>query len=123
MAGKNVETGAHIFKAAVYNTTDGVDIPVSLTFAGIAAGAAAELTVLSGPEDPYGWNDPFTGVNVVTTTRTTVTANGNGAFEFSLPQLSVAVLDTGATGNYTTRSTMKYGQRTWPRIGGSVRMH
>lgn len=76
----------------------------------MGAGTSAELTVLTGPEDPYGWNDPFTGINVVTTTKSTVTANDDGAFEFSLPNLSVAVLDTGASG-YPTRS-MKHGVRS-----------
>ncbi|KAK9797652.1 putative non-reducing end alpha-L-arabinofuranosidase [Seiridium cardinale] len=111
VAGKNEDTGAYIFKATVYNSTDGAEVPVSLTFDGVAAGTAADLTVLTGPEDPYGWNDPFAGVNVVTTTKTTVTANDDGAFEFSLPNLSVAVLDTGVSSNYTTRA-MKYGRRT-----------
>lgn len=81
-----------------------------LNFDGVAAGATAELTVLTGPEDPYGWNDPFTGVNVVDTTKTTLTADDAGAFAFSLPNLSVAVLDTGAVSNYTTRA-MKFGKR------------
>ncbi|KAF7538512.1 hypothetical protein G7054_g2915 [Neopestalotiopsis clavispora] len=110
VAGKNEDTGAYIFKATVYNSTDGADVPVSLSFDGVSAGTTAELTVLTGPEDPYGWNDPFTGVNVVTTTKTTVTADDAGAFEFVLPNLSVAVLDTGALSNYTTRA-MKYGKR------------
>lgn len=110
VAGKNEDTGAYIFKAAVYNSTDGADVPVLLNFDGVAAGATAELTVLTGPEDPYGWNDPFTGVNVVATTKTTLTADDAGAFAFSLPNLSVAVLDTGAVSNYTTRA-MKFGKR------------
>ncbi|KAI0854714.1 alpha-N-arabinofuranosidase A [Xylaria cubensis] len=94
VAGKNDKTGAHIFKAAVYNSTDGADVPVKLTFDGAVADTAAELTVLTGPEDPYGVNDPFTGVNVVKTTKTTIRSDRNGTFSFSLPNLSVAVLET-----------------------------
>lgn len=97
VAGKNEDTGAYILKATVYNSTDGADVPVSLSFDGVAAGTTAELTVLSGPEDPYGYNDPFTGTNVVVTTKSTVTADDDGAFEFSLPNLSVAVLSTEAS--------------------------
>ncbi|GAW27045.1 putative alpha-N-arabinofuranosidase A [Rosellinia necatrix] len=94
VAGRNDKTKGHVFKAAVYNSTDGADVPVRLTFDGVAAGTTAELTVLTGPEDPYAVNDPFTGVNVVSTTKTTVKADRSGAFSFSLPNLSVAVLDT-----------------------------
>ncbi|KAI0466197.1 alpha-N-arabinofuranosidase A [Xylaria cf. heliscus] len=94
VAGKNEKTGAHVFKAAVYNSTDGADVPVRLTFDGVASETTAELTVLTGPEDPYGVNDPFTGINVVKTTKTAVKSDNNGTFSFSLPNLSVAVLDT-----------------------------
>lgn len=94
VAGKNEQTQGHIFKAAVYNSTDGADVPISLTFEGVSAGTSAELTVLTGPEDPYAINDPFTGVNVVETGKTTVKSDENGTFSFSLPNLSVAVLDT-----------------------------
>jgi len=96
VAGSNEQTGAHIFKAAVYNSTHGADVPVSLSFEGVAAGAKAQLTVLTGPADPYGYNDPFTQVNIVKTAKTEVTADDKGVFKFSLPNLSVAVLDTGA---------------------------
>ncbi|KAI1874451.1 hypothetical protein JX265_004659 [Neoarthrinium moseri] len=110
VTGKNEDTGAYVFKGAVYNSTEGTDVPVSLSFDGVAAGTAAELTVLSGPDNPYGYNDPFTGVNVVTTTKSTVTADDNGVFEFSLPNLSVAVLDTGVSG--TSKRSMKRGRRS-----------
>ncbi|OTB00698.1 glycoside hydrolase family 51 protein [Hypoxylon sp. CI-4A] len=96
VAGKNEKTGGYIFKAAVYNSTDGADVPVNLSFEGIKSGATAELTILTGPEDPYGINDPYTGVNVVETSKTTVKADKNGTFQFALPNLSVAVLDTTA---------------------------
>ncbi|KAI0421854.1 alpha-N-arabinofuranosidase A [Xylaria grammica] len=94
VAGKNDKTQGHVFKAAVYNSTDGADVPVKLAFDDVSAGTTAELTVLTGPEDPYGVNDPFTGVNIVKTTKTTVKSDKNGTFSFSLPNLSVAVLDT-----------------------------
>ena len=68
-------------------------MPVKVAFEGVEAGTKAELTLLTGPEDPFGYNDPWTGVNVVTTTKTILEA-GSGGFEFTMPQLSVAVLDT-----------------------------
>ncbi|KAI1737781.1 alpha-N-arabinofuranosidase A [Xylaria scruposa] len=94
VAGKNEKTDAYIFKAAVYNSTDGADVPVKLTFDNVVTDTTAELTVLAGPEDPYGVNDPFTGVNIVKTTKTTIKSDRNGTFSFSLPNLSVAVLET-----------------------------
>ncbi|KAI5859696.1 glycoside hydrolase family 51 protein [Durotheca rogersii] len=94
VAGRNNKTGDYIFKAAVYNSTGGADVPIKLAFEGIEPGATAKLTVLTGPENPYGINDPSTGVNVVKTNRTTVRAGESGSFEFSLPDLSVAVLET-----------------------------
>lgn len=84
--------GTGIFKAAVYNSTE--DVPVSLKFEGYSKGSTATLTVLTGPENPYGYNDPFTHVNVVNETTSTVIAGADGSFQFSLPQLSVAVLET-----------------------------
>lgn len=94
VAGRNNNTGGHVFKAAVYNSTGGADVPVKLTFEGIKPGTTGELTVLTGPEDPYGDNDPYTGVNVVKTSKTTIRSDENGSFQFELPNLSVAVLDT-----------------------------
>ncbi|KAI0879797.1 glycoside hydrolase family 51 protein [Annulohypoxylon maeteangense] len=96
VAGKNDRTGGRIFKAAVYNSTDGIDVPVKLSFEGVAPGTAGELTILTGPTDPYGINSPYTGVNVVKTNKKTVQADKNGTFQFALPNLSVAVLDTSA---------------------------
>ena len=86
--------GTGIFKAAVYNST--ADVPVSVGLEGSSKGATATLTVLTGPENPYGYNDPFTHVNVVEETTSTVTAGLDGSFQFSLPQLSIAVLETDA---------------------------
>jgi len=89
------QEGANVFKAAVYNSTG--DVPVSLSFENVRKGAKAQLIVLTGPSDPYGANDPFTHVNVVKTQARTLTAGDEGVFQFSLPNLSVAVLETGAS--------------------------
>ncbi|KAK1967177.1 alpha-L-arabinofuranosidase [Colletotrichum eremochloae] len=95
VAGKNEAKGSLIWKGAVYNTTDSADVPVNVQFEGVAAGTKASLTVLTNPGgDPFAYNDPHTGVNVVARNTTTVTANEDGVFAFSLPELSVAVLDT-----------------------------
>ncbi|KAI5921052.1 alpha-L-arabinofuranosidase [Camillea tinctor] len=94
VAGKNEKTGGHVFKAAVYNSTDGADVPVKLKFEGAAPGTEAELTILTGPENAYSINDPFTGINVVETSTQTVTSDEQGNFQFNLPNLSVAVLDS-----------------------------
>ncbi|KAK0649122.1 glycoside hydrolase superfamily [Cercophora newfieldiana] len=82
------EKGESIFKASVYNST--APVPVSLKFE--KKHSQATLTLLTGPEDPYGFNDPFTRVNVVKETKTDLKPTADGAFEFSLPALSVAVL-------------------------------
>ncbi|KAL2126830.1 hypothetical protein VTI74DRAFT_171 [Chaetomium olivicolor] len=92
----NSDKGTTIFKAAVYNTTAAV--PVSLQLECYKKGAKATLTVLTGPQDPYGYNDPWTQSNVVKETTTTLKADENGTFSFSLPQLSVAVLETWGMG-------------------------
>ncbi|KAK4097015.1 glycoside hydrolase family 51 protein [Parathielavia hyrcaniae] len=94
VTGKNQDKGTFIFKGAVYNSTAGADVPVSLKFDGVKAGTQAELTLLTGPADPYGYNDPFTGVNVVKTTKQHLAAGKDGSFKFSMPNLSVAVLET-----------------------------
>jgi alpha-N-arabinofuranosidase len=100
-AGKDeARNGALVWKGALYNTTDGGSVPVSVQFEGVVAGAKASLTVLTNSVgDPYAYNDPFTGVNIVNTNTTELIADNGGAYHFSLPQLSVAVLDTDATGN------------------------
>lgn len=85
----------------MYNSTEAV--PVSLKFDGFPPGATATLTVLTGPDNPYGYNDPFTHVNVVKETTSTVTAGDGGVFQFSLPQLSVAVLETDGVGKCRKR--------------------
>ncbi|KAI0006315.1 glycoside hydrolase family 51 protein [Xylariaceae sp. FL0662B] len=99
VAGRNNNTGGHIFKAAVYNSTDGADVPVRLTFEGVVPGSTGELTILTGPKDPYGFNNPYTGVDVVESTGSMITSDENGVFSFELPNLSVAVLDTSSQDN------------------------
>lgn len=87
--------GAMVWKGAAYNTTNGADVPVSVAFEGVAQGAQARLTVLTNRVgDPYAYNDPFTGVNIVNTSSKVLMAGAGGMFGFDMPQLSVAVLDT-----------------------------
>jgi alpha-N-arabinofuranosidase len=92
MAGADSTSGGNIWKGAVYNTT--ADVDVTVTFAGAAPGTRGQLTVLTGPENPYGYNDPFTQVNVVKTNQSIIASDSTGKFSYSLPALSVAVLDT-----------------------------
>ena len=97
VAGRNEEKGTFIWKGAVYNTTEGTgkgdSVPISLTFEHVRC-TKATLTVLQGNGDPYAYNDPFTGENIVQSTTTTVEATRHGTFKFSLPELSIAVLET-----------------------------
>ncbi|KAK3711850.1 hypothetical protein LTR37_009368 [Vermiconidia calcicola] len=87
--------GAMVWKGAVYNTTNNADVPIKVAFEGVEAGTKAQLSMATQPEgDPWAYNDPFAGVNVVDVSRRVVTANGEGVFEFAMPELSVAVLDT-----------------------------
>ena len=90
VAGVDNTSNSHIFKAAVYNST--ADVPVSLTFDGVKAGTSASLTVLTAA-DPLGMNE-VGAANIVDKKTSTVTAGVNGVFDFSLPNLSVAVLKT-----------------------------
>lgn len=111
-AGKDEErNNAHVWKGAVYNTTNSSDVPVSVQFQGIKAGAKANLTYLTNAgEDGYAFNDPRTGINIVNTTNMILTAGPGGAFTFKLPELSVAVLDTQVS-NTTTPAPYSYGGR------------
>lgn len=99
VAGRNEDKGSFIWKGAAYNTTDHADVPVSVTFEGVEAGTKASLTVLTNSDgDPFAYNDPHTGVNIVESTATVIEVGEDGAFTFSLPELSVAVLDTDHEG-------------------------
>lgn len=94
-AGMNKETGSFVWKGAVYNTTNNASVNISIHFDGVRPGAEATLTMLTNLSgDPYAINDPQTGVNIVQTTTKTLRANRRGKFDFTMPELSVAVLDT-----------------------------
>ena len=95
VAGKNEDKGTFIWKGAAYNTTDHADVPVSLSFEDVEPGTEAELTLLTNSDgDPFAFNDPHTGVNIVDSSTTVITADESGAFTFELPELSVALLET-----------------------------
>lgn len=89
--------GSHILKAAVYNSTGGADVPVRVDFGaggkGGKKGDRAQLTVLTAPGGPWAHNTPE-NKGAVKTTVTHLKAGRGGVFEFSLPDLSVAVLVT-----------------------------
>lgn len=89
VAGRGDKPGTYLFKAAVYNSTS--DMPVTVTFGGSRA-KAATLTVLSS-QDPNASNYPG-GPEVVQTKVSSVVAKSEGVFQFTLPNLSVAVLAT-----------------------------
>lgn len=90
VAGRNDETGSHILKAVVYNSTGSV--PFDVTFDGVGAGVAGTLTYLTAPKNASNYIDS----NVVETHESTVTSNDDGAFCFELPMYSVAILEIGA---------------------------
>ncbi|CAG9944475.1 unnamed protein product [Clonostachys rosea f. rosea IK726] len=95
VSGTNEDKGSYIWKGAVYNTTNHENVSVSVSFEGVQAGTQAQLTVLTNPGgDPFAYNDPHTGVNIVSKDTVVLSAGDGGAFEFQLPELSVAVLDT-----------------------------
>lgn len=111
MAGRDdARNGALVWKGAVYNTTSNsstaTSVPVSVHFEGVSPGTKASLTVLTSNArnttlGDYSYNDPYTGVNIVNTETRELSAGAGGAFEFVLPELSVAVLDTGKAQNST----------------------
>ena len=92
VAGTDEATGAGIAKLAVYNSTS--DVPVRLNFDGV--GKTANLTVLTAPSwDSYN----SVGYDVVVSNTTMIQADSTGAFSFSLPDLSIAVLRTEGGGS------------------------
>ncbi|KAF2003937.1 glycoside hydrolase family 51 protein [Amniculicola lignicola CBS 123094] len=99
VAGMDEDSGGLVWKGANYNTTNHEATPVSVKFEGLRKDATAELTLLTSSAGPFGFNDPSKGNNVVVTTTKTLSAGKNGAFEFSMPELSVAVLDTDVSGH------------------------
>lgn len=108
-AGRDDErNGALVWKGAVYNTTDGADVPITVAFEGVEAGTEATLSTAIQPAgDPWAYNDPFTQENVVETSVQIITANADGVFEFSMPQLSVGVLDTDTNATATSYELQK----------------
>ncbi|KAH6989496.1 glycoside hydrolase superfamily [Ilyonectria sp. MPI-CAGE-AT-0026] len=109
VVGSNEDLGTLVWKGAVYNTTNSADVPITVAFEGVKAGTKAELTVLTNnSEDPYAYNDPLTGVNIVDRTTTVLEANEKGVFEFVLPELSVAVL--AATVESATKTRRSRGR-------------
>jgi alpha-N-arabinofuranosidase len=78
-----------VVKAAVYNSTT-PSVPFTVKFEGLPANAAAQLTVLEA-DNGYSHNT-LTNRDQVKKSVKMVKANSKGAFEFSLPNLSVALL-------------------------------
>ncbi|THY21184.1 putative vacuolar segregation protein [Aureobasidium pullulans] len=95
VAGYNNQTGSHMLKTAIYNAT--ADVPVSVSFKGVSAGATATLSVLTAPSgDSYN----NVGTQVVKSTNTTIKASAGGVFKFSLPNLSISVLEVQGRPTY-----------------------
>ncbi|KAJ5937569.1 hypothetical protein N7454_003911 [Penicillium verhagenii] len=90
VAGLNNKTSSHIWKGAVYNSTE--NVPISLTFEGVAKGTKADLTILTAP-NAFSMNG-VAETNIVNSKTETIHAGKSGVFSFSLPNLSVAVLTT-----------------------------
>ena len=103
-AGRDDERdGALVWKGAVYNTTDSEPVSITVAFEGVEPGTEATLsTAIQADGDPWAYNDPFTQVNVVETNVEIVTANADGVFEFTMPELSVGVLDTDTSATATS---------------------
>jgi len=92
VAGLNTNTGSYILKTAVYNGSDA--LPMMVTFAAISEGTIADLTVLTAPS---GTSSNGLGSNVLKTTTQTLTAGTGGIFTFSLPNLSISILEVKAS--------------------------
>jgi alpha-N-arabinofuranosidase len=91
VAGLNSATGSRIFKAAVYDSK--AAIPMTITFAGVKAGQTATLTVLTAPNEN---SNNAVGSTVVKTEKRTLEAGSGGEFTYSLPDLSVSILEVEA---------------------------
>lgn len=89
VAGRNANTGSHILKAAVYNAT--TSVPFNVTFQGVSAGTKGQLTYLTAPFNASN----SVGRNVVRTRVSSVIADSQAAFSFTLPRYSVALLEIG----------------------------
>ena len=84
--------GSVVLKAAVYDSPE--TVPMKVAFAGVKPGATATLKVLTAPD---GNSASTAGNDVVKTSTTTLIADGDGAFSYSLPDLSVSVLEVKGT--------------------------
>ena len=69
-------------------------VPIKVAFAGVKAGATATLTVLTAPD---GNAANAAGNTAVRTDAKIITADEDGAFVYSLPDLSVSVLEVKGT--------------------------
>ena len=111
VAGRSKDTGSHILKAVVYNSTG--NVPFDVTFEGVGAGATGSLTYLTAPMNASN----TIGNNVVQKEELMVTSNGDGAFSFELPMYSVAILEIGAEsagyGHPSSRHGWKSCRRNW----------
>ncbi|KAI0477054.1 glycoside hydrolase [Xylariaceae sp. FL0804] len=90
VAGRSDETGSHILKAVVYNSTG--DVPFHVTFDGVGPGTSGTLTYLTAPMNASNYIDS----DVVQNHESTLTADRRGGFSFKLPMYSVAILEIGA---------------------------
>ncbi|KAK3329952.1 alpha-L-arabinofuranosidase A [Apodospora peruviana] len=91
-AGINSKTGSRILKAAVYESRAAV--PVTVTFTGVTAGTTATLKILTAPNENS--NNAVGAASVVQTVAQTLTAAADGSFTYSLPDMSVSVLEVKA---------------------------
>ena len=100
MAGRG-DGNSHIAKAAVYNSTDGADVPFKVSFEGLGGKhkrvdggdkglAKATLTILSA-DGPWAHNAPGKK-DVVRKTVKDIKADRGRLFGLHLPDLSVALL-------------------------------
>ncbi|KAJ2903927.1 Alpha-L-arabinofuranosidase A [Zalerion maritima] len=106
VAGKDDDRDAYVWKGSLYNITNTANaiytnitgaahMDISIKFDGVRSGTKASFTLLTNPSgDPFAFNDPYTGINIVNTKTSVIKANHKGEFEFAMPELSVAVLDT-----------------------------
>ena len=127
-AGTNINTGSEVLKLALYNATaanattsnpsqnnpggDGEPgfadmaalVDITTTFEGLAAGTEARLTVLSSTSDNATAEEIPGQPSSLTKYTLTINSDSNGQFAFSLPDLSVAILETkGSQGDgYST---------------------
>jgi alpha-N-arabinofuranosidase len=92
VAGRN-DDGSRIVKLANYNTTNHEDTDVSVKFEGLSL-KEATLTLLRGTKGPYGVHEDADD-KAFAEEKKVLKANKAGAFNFVMPELSVAVLESG----------------------------